>query len=306
MFWKKNKLVFCPKSEKPWMASHAANPFPYILDKDKAIVRVFFTSRNICNESSIGYVDVDFNNNFNIINISEKPVVSPGALGSFDDSGAAMGYLIEKDNHFFLYYLGWNLKVKVPWLNTIGLAVSDSIGGIFSKQSSAPIMDRNSIDPFSISYPSILFDNGVYKMWYGSNLSWGKDQSEMAHVIKYAESTNLIDWKREGEIHVELKNNHEYAISKPWVIYKNNLYQMWYSFRASLESSNYRIGYAESIDGRSWIRKDDIVGIDVSRDGWDSEMICYPAIFTIDTKTFMLYNGNGYGKTGFGIATLIE
>jgi hypothetical protein len=33
-------------------------------------------------------------------------------------------------------------------------------------------------------------------------------------------------------------------------------------------------------------------------------MICYPAVFELNGNTYMLYNGNGYGKTGFGIAIL--
>ena len=34
----------------------------------------------------------------------------------------------------------------------------------------------------------------------------------------------------------------------------------------------------ESEDGVNWQRKDNKVGVDVSNEGWDSEMICYPAV----------------------------
>ena len=50
---------------------------------------------------------------------------------------------------------------------------------------------------------------------------------------------------------------------------------MWYSYRGDA----YRIGYAESVDGLEWERKDEEAGIDVSADGWDSEMIEYPCVF---------------------------
>jgi hypothetical protein len=43
-------------------------------------------------------------------------------------------------------------------------------------------------------------------------------------------------------------------------------------------------------------------GIDVSDDGWDSEMIEYPFVFKHDGLRYMLYNGNGYGRSGFGLA----
>jgi hypothetical protein len=305
MKWKKIKLIFCPINIYEWMYSHAANPVPYVISNENEIVRVYFTTRNKQNQSFIAYADIDFKNNFNVINISEKPLITPGVLGTFDDSGVAMGCLIKKDEKLFLFYLGWNLKITVPWLNTIGLAISDDNTLLnYNKVSLAPIMDRSSEDPFSISYPSILFDEGKYKMWYGSNLSWGKDQSEMKHVIKYAESDDLFNWNRTNEIHVPLIYEKEYALSKPWVIKEVNKYKMWYSYRANGVISSYRIGYAESIDGKNWERMDKLVGIDISKSGWDSEMICYPSIFTLNNNTYMLYNGNGYGQTGFGIAKL--
>jgi hypothetical protein len=45
-----------------------------------------------------------------------------------------------------------------------------------------------------------------------------------------------------------------------------------------------------------------MVGIDVSHSGWDSEMIAYACVFKHGNKWHMLYNGNGYGKTGIGYA----
>jgi predicted GH43/DUF377 family glycosyl hydrolase len=304
MTWHKIGQIFSPNKNYEWMWSHAANPVPYILNEEQGIVRVFFTCRNSLNVSHIGYVDIDFSNEFKIIKLSEKPILTPGVPGMFDDSGAAMGYLIEKEKVFYLFYLGWNLKVTVPWLNSIGLAISDSIDGEFKKVSMAPIMDRSNEDPFSISYPSIILDDGKYKMWYGSNLSWGKDQSEMKHVIKYAESLDLLNWKRTNQVHVGLFHKNEYALSKPWVIREGNTFKMWYSYRGNGDIDTYRIGYAESIDSKIWTRKDDESGINISETGWDSEMICYPSVFTLNSRTYMLYNGNGYGKSGFGLAVL--
>jgi hypothetical protein len=77
---------------------------------------------------------------------------------------------------------------------------------------------------------------------------------------------------------------------------------MWYSYRDL--NSTYRIGYAESFDGLKWTRLDDIVRLDLSANGWDNEMICYPFILDHEGSRYMLYNGNGYGRTGFGIAKL--
>lgn len=302
MEWIKEQHVFSPDKNYDWMQTHAANPVAVFLSD--SIFRVYFTCRDKESKSYIGFVDIDFADSYKVVGISKEPVLKPGELGLFDDSGVAMGYYILINQIPHIYYLGWNLKVTVPWLNTIGLAKYNSALSKFEKVSRAPIMDRSDEDPFSISYPSILFENGIYKMWYGSNLTWGKLQHEMNHVIKYAESKDGIHWDRKNIIAINTMHEGEYALSKPYVIKEGNQYKMWYSYRANKNIDTYRIGYATSSNGLEWKRKDEVVGINVSQNGWDSEMICYPSILKYNGNTYMLYNGNGYGKTGFGIAYL--
>jgi hypothetical protein len=302
MKWRKIKHVFGADNNNEWMVTHGGNPFAEQLTED--VYRVYCTTRDKNNRSFIIYVDVDFADDFKVINVSEKPVISPGEPGLYDDSGAVMGYLLNVNGKKHIYYLAWNLKVTVPWLNTIGLAIQNEATGDFEKFSRVPMMDRSNEDPFTISYPSILFDKGKYRMWYGSNLKWGKIQDDMDHIFKYAESDDAIHWHRTNKIHVGLEHPNEYALSKPFVIKTGDLYQMWYSYRANGDITTYRIGYAESTDGDTWVRKDDQAGIDVSASGWDSEMICYPFVMDHKGKRYMLYNGNGYGKTGFGVAVL--
>jgi hypothetical protein len=50
------------------------------------------------------------------------------------------------------------------------------------------------------------------------------------------------------------------------------------------------------------IRRD--ANIHTSLNGWDSEMIAYPFVFDHKDQRYMLYNGNEYGRTGFGLAML--
>jgi hypothetical protein len=118
--------------------------------------------------------------------------------------------------------------------------------------------------------------------------------------IKYAESEDGINWYRDKVVAIDYANDGEYAISRPSVIHDHECWRMWYSYRGQ----SYRIGYAESADGIHWKRLDSQVGIDVSTTGWDSEMIEYPFVFDHKGQRYMFYNGNGYGKTGFGLAVL--
>ena len=169
-------------------------------------------------------------------------------------------------------------------------------------------LNRDEIDPYSTFAPFVLKDKGIWKMWYVSLIKWEEKNNELKHYyhIKYAESLDGINWKKEGKICIDFKNTLEYAIARPCVIKRGNIYKMWYSYRAGEKNLTYRIGYAESMDGINWERMDEKMNLSISESGWDSEMICYAYLFEHDSKLYMLYNGNGYGKTGIGLAVLEE
>jgi len=295
--WKKLGQIFSPEKNHPWMMSHAANPVAEQVENDR--YRIYFNCRDAQNRSHIGSLDLDIGSR-KILSIAGKPILAPGSAGSFDDSGVSIACIVGVHASKFLYYVGWNLGVTVPWRNSIGLAVYNPAVDTFEKFSPAPIIDRNAVDPFSVSYPFVLEDGPIFRMWYGSNLGWGTRQEDMAHVIKYAESANGIDWERRGEIALNFKDAEEYALSRPFVLKENGIYKMWYSFRGAA----YKIGYAESSDAVHWERKDELAGITSSESSWDGDMIEYPFLFRYANSTYMLYNGNDYGKTGFGLAIL--
>jgi predicted GH43/DUF377 family glycosyl hydrolase len=163
-------------------------------------------------------------------------------------------------------------------------------------------LDRNDCDPYFVASSCILVENGFWRMWYLSCVGWGLEDGKPKHRyhIKYAESFDGVDWRRDGVVCIDFGSEAEYAISRPCVLKEGGVYRMWYSYRGE----SYRIGYAESEDGIHWTRKDDLVGLDVSESGWDSEMIEYPYVFDHNGERYMLYNGNGYGKTGIGLAIL--
>jgi hypothetical protein len=98
------------------------------------------------------------------------------------------------------------------------------------------------------------------------------------------------------------------AQASPDVFFDNGKYHMFFSYRYSSnyrgKEKGYRIGYAYSHDLNHWVRDDTKAGIDVSEEGWDSEMISYPHVFELDGDIYMLYLGNQVGRFGFGAARL--
>lgn len=296
MTWRKLGRIFHNQGGAPWMVSHAANPVAEALSSTE--VRVYFSVRDDHNRSHITCLDFNIAT-LQVVRPPERCLLYPGETGAFDDSGVSAGWLLRDQGELLLFYLGWNLGVTVPWRNSIGLARMSGRSGVFERVSIAPVLDRSDADPFSISYPCVMREGDQYRMWYGSNLAWGAAQESMAHVIKYTEGTSPRHWHPKGTIVIPLVGD-DFAISKPCVVRDADGYRMWFSHRGE----RYRIGYAESHDGVVWDRCDRDAGITVSDEGWDSEMICYPFVFDLSNARYMLYNGNRYGRDGFGLAVL--
>lgn len=282
---------------------YAAVPVAKIINEN--IIRIFFSARNRENQSLPFYFDYSLESN-ELLQLSQKPLLSLGTLGAFDDSGVMPTSLVEKNDVLYMYYIGWNLGVTVPFRNSIGLAISKDDGNTFKKLFEGPIIDRTKDEPHFTASNCVLIEDNIWKIWYLSCVKWVKSDNEITHYyhIKYATSLDGINWIREGKIAIDFQYPNEYAISVPRIIIDSNKYKMWYSYRGGEISETYRIGYAESDNGIDWVRMDDKVGIDVSIKGWDSEMICYPFLFNLNGKRYMLYNGNNYGKTGIGLAVL--
>ena len=300
MIWQKLGLIFQPGAGQEWMTTHAALPVVTPIRDD--LHRVYFSGRNAAGNSQIGFFEFSLLNPTKTLRVSDRPVVELGELGGFEDSGVTSSCLVIGHGAPYLYYTGWSLGKTVPFYFSVGLAVGDDDGVRFRKLSGAPVLGRHPVDPFLCASPYILVENGLWRMWYVSAVRWVRESAGPKHYyhIRYAESENGIDWKREGVVCIDFKSEDEYAIARPCVVRDGGVYKMWYSFRGKA----YRIGYAESNDGIHWIRMDDQAGIDVSPTGWDSEMIEYPCVFDYDGQRYMLYNGNDYGKTGIGLARL--
>lgn len=302
MNWQKRGHVFSPENESDWMISHAMLPVPVQIDEDTH--RVFFASRNKDNRSQVGYVDIDLSSPSTLKRKAYEPVVTLGDLGTFDDSGVFPTDVVVTQDKTHLYYVGWMIPKRYRYQGSLGLAISEDGYDTFHKYSKAPVATRTSSDPYMTLSSYVTVEDGLWKMWYTSAKKWRRDGDETVplSVIKYAESENGIDWERKDTLSIDLEGENETRISRPSVIKENGMYRMWYCYASGYEG--YRIGYAESDDGIDWTRKDDEAGIGTSDEGWDSEMVAYPYVFEHDGQKYMLYNGNGYGKTGFGYAVL--
>lgn len=277
------------------MATHASTPVALPLGGTR--VRVFFSSRDAGRRSHVGFVEIDLEEPSRILRLCAAPALAPGEAGLFDDSGVSTGCLVRDDSEIRLYYVGWNLGVTVPFRNAIGVATSLD-GETFTRRGRAPLLDRDETDPFSLSYPWVLRDGARWRLWYGTNLSWGAGRPEdMDHALRHAESEDARTWRRDPDPCVA-RNPGESALARPTVVKDDGLYRMWFACRGA----EYRIGYAESADGSTFRRDDERAGIEPGSFPWEDAAVTYPCVFDQAGRRWLLYNGNAYGATGFGIA----
>jgi predicted GH43/DUF377 family glycosyl hydrolase len=305
--WRKHDLVFCPSNQAGWICSHAQVPTPIV---SRTGLRIYFGARDALNRTSTVFIDLDAQKPGTITKFQGTPVLPLGKLGCFDDAGVMPSSVVTVGRQTFLYYTGWNTSTTVPYRNSIGLAVSDDDGVTFNRPFEGPLLDRVAREPHFCATPFVMRDGSRWRMWYLSCTEWilVQGKPEARYLIRHTESDDGIEWRRPGTIAIDYTRPDE-AIARPWVVKDGSGYHMWYSYRSIYDyrqnpKNGYRLGYATSSDGISWKRQDELVNLPASAEGWDSEMIAYPAVIDIRQQRYLLYNGNGFGATGFGIAEL--
>lgn len=298
MKWHKLGRIYTPEFIHPKLASHATNPLAVQTGDD--IYRIFFNGRDASNKSSIGYIDFDIRRR-ETVGRCERPVFEHGPSGSYYENGVSLGNCYSVNSRTYMLFMGWQNPPADHWRGDIGrLTVEADLS--LRLDSAEPLLGSSEIDPISVSYPFAMWTGECYEMWYGSTVTWDDGHGEMIHVINHAASTDGDTWKPTG-LAVPFEAGIAQAFSRPWVMQnQDGSSEMWFSYRGG-KGTTYRIGYAKQHpDG--WLLGLADVGLGTSDSGWDSEMIEYPCVFDHKGARYMLYCGNGNGKTGFGLAVL--
>lgn len=235
-----------------------------------------------------------------------KLALSPGEPGWFDCDGAISVCIVRHGARTYLYYVGWQNLPDTLWQCDTGRAVLDLDALTLTREFKGPVLGRDKDNPLFAAATAFHVDGDTWRTWYNSGLRWEKTAAGWKHFygLHYAESRDGVQWKCEPGLVLPFKDEHEYAFGRPSVVRRDGTYFMWFAHRASATIATYRIGFASSQDGRRWDRRDELSGIDVSPSGWDSQMVCYPYLFEHRGRMYMLYNGNNYGETGFGLAVM--
>ncbi len=313
--WNKLGRVFNPQDVKgkSWLKKFAQAPCALVFDN---FVRVYFSCRpepdaNGMYISYTAYVDLDRKNLFKIINISKEPILQLGELGTFDEFGIYPTSVIRNENKIYAYYTGHTRCESVPFNTAIGIAISHDNGETFNRIGKGPVLSYTPDEPFVLSGPKIRKYNNKWYLWYIAGKKWIESggRPEVIYRIRMAHSNDGLNWTKLNRDIIANRLGEEETQASPDVFFHNGKYHMFFCFKQATDFRNnkersYRIGYAFSEDMENWVRDDSKAGIDVSVNGWDSEMVAYPHLLQLDDNIYMFYIGNQVGKYGFGIAQL--
>ena len=203
--------------------------------------------------------------------------------------------------------------MSVPVETSIGFAYSEDDGVTFKKVGTGPVLSSSLNEPVLVGDPFVRIHDGVFHMWYIFGKTWmsasAHEPPARIYKIGYATSNNGVDWKRAGRQLITDSLGESECQALPTVIKLDNRYHMYFCFREATDFRNnplrsYKLGYAYSDDMVNWQRENICSGVERSVGEWDSEMMCYPNLFQCEGKIYLLYNGNEFGRYGFGLATL--
>lgn len=316
MRWLKLGKIFDPTEHRLPNAcvQFAQSPQAVVFDE---FVRIYFSTRAADTNgkflSHVAFVDM-LKNLRDIIRVSDHTVIPLGGLGCFDEHGIFPMNVLHVGNVVYGYTCGWNRRVSVSVDTAIGLAVSRDGGWTFERIGEGPVLAQSLREPCLVGDGFVKQIGDIFHMWYIFGTGWMRYAPEAApdrtYKIGHAVSNDGIQWQKEEARRIipdRLGPDESQAL--PTVIRIDSRYHMFFCYRQSFDfrvtaGRGYRIGHAWSDDLLNWTRDDDDPLLDIEPGTWDSDMQCYPHVFDCDGRVYMLYNGNHFGREGFGLAML--
>ena len=316
MTWQKLGKIFDPADHllPNGCVQFAQSPQTLVFDD---FVRIYFSTRSVDETgkflSHIAYVDMSRDLQ-TTLRVADSTVIPLGELGCFDEHGIFPMNIVRHDGLIYGYTCGWNRRVSVSVDTAIGLAFSHDDGKTFQRVGPGPVLSASLKEPCLVGDGFVKVIDDVFHMWYIFGTGWKRPAPDSApdrtYKIGHATSADGVIWQKEEARQIiadRLGTSESQAL--PSVVDIDGRLHMFFCYRESFDfrttqGRGYRIGHAWSDDRMNWTRDDDNPYLTGTPGAWDSDMQCYPHVFTCDGRVYLLYNGNEFGRHGFGIAVL--
>jgi len=316
MRWHKLGKIFDPcEHELPGAgAGFAQSPQAVVFDD---FVRIYFASRS--READGKFLSqvcfADFSKDLRrVLAVNREPVLPLGGLGAFDQHGIFPFSPTRVGDEVWAYTTGWSRRVAVSVETAVGLAISHDQGRSFERFGPGPVLGPTLKEPCLVGDAFVRAFEGRFHMWTMFGTGWqqfaGEPAPDRIYKIGHAVSDDGVNWvKEEARAIVPDRLGPQECQALPAVIRVGQRYLMVFCYREASgfrtdPSRGYRLGQAWSDDLQHWTRDDDAPAFARNPGEWDSEMVCYPHLCEIDGRILLLYNGNAFGREGFGAAVL--
>jgi len=309
--WHREGLLVAVKRDHPWWVSHAQ--MPTVLPLSDRLWRVYFAARDRSNRSRILAVDLDPGGGMRIVAEHFEPLLDLGPPGAFDHMGVGPSAALMVDGQVHLYYTGIIVRQDVRTQSAIGLAVSDD-GLKFRRAFRGPVYSTGPFDPFFSAACTVLRGPDGYRMWYTGGTDWRTVDGQLDHFyeIRTTRSADGLTWDPRSETAVGLKTPADAGFVRPWITETAHGQRLWFScrgvsYRGPGEGAYHMVSVLadarQSFMGALERVLFDNPPIVVDFDSW---MQAYACIVSYRDDWIMFYNGDDFGRAGFGWARLSE
>jgi len=138
-----------------------------------------------------------------------NPVVSPGPKGTWDAGAIGSMNVLKVGETFHMYYEAWGVRgTSVADYLTLQIGHATSGDGLhWTKDPANPVLPKgDGWDKDGTWDPFVIFENGVFKMWYGggenTHCDWGYATSkDGTHFTKAGQLSNLGNVEDDHVVH---------------------------------------------------------------------------------------------------------
>jgi len=296
--WVKGGLILATADDSR-ACSHAMLPTPHRMG-DR--LEVYFAACDADMRGRIYAVDLVDDVPVPKVTGATRLVLDLGDPGDFDCDGVNPCQVVARGGEVFLYYIGWQRgPAAVPYRLFVGLAVSRDQGATYRKISRNPVLaPLSGEDCFRTAAHIYPTPSGWAALYIGGDAFIdGQDGKRLpVYSLRRTTSKDGITWTEPGEILLSPdRARGEIGFGRPWLWHDDHGGAvLMLSVRTEQGYSLVEIGF----DDENRLRRRTL--IEPGAAGWDSGMVCFAAPCAGQGQELLFYNGNGFGRTGFGIA----
>ena len=297
--WRKLGLVL-EASGGPLSQSHAMLPTPHVMS-DR--VRVFYASCDANLRGRVFFADFDPSPPFKAIGRSRGPVLDVGPAGAFDCDGANPSQAIEVDGRLALLYIGWRRgQPDEPYTLFGAVAFSDDQGESFVR-ADAPLLPPRAGERLFRTAPFIERTPDGYRLLYiGGDAFIAVANGRRLPIYSLMELRSSRIWAWDGASTALMSPDvdaGEVGFGRPVVFTgAGGVRRLMLSVRTR---EGYRLVETTADFGPAGRPALETV-IPAPLAAWEQEMTCFGAPCAVNGHQLLFYNGDGYGRSGMGLA----